>query len=73
MIQNKAPNYDNILEDLENNTFTKDVKASTGNVILFRLKENKYGSFYFPIQPNWHILTAHKKPDSFQFELKYIE
>jgi len=72
MIENKAPDYDNVVSDLEDSQMTRDVRKVNGNTVTCRFKENSYGSFDPPAYPYWHLTTIRRTPNEIEIVMSYI-
>ena len=55
MLQNKAENYDSVVQDIEESNMTTNVKEVNGNTISCELTENTHGTFDVPAYPDWYV------------------
>jgi hypothetical protein len=73
MIQNKAPYYDEVLEELDEKSMVETVSARTGNVIKFCIDSNTYGIFRPPKFPNWYVDSISLQPTDSSYKMRYVE
>jgi len=73
MIQNKAPHYDEVLEELEEDVMTKAVGKINGNTINFKIDSSQMGYFEPPNYSNWGIDYIYYQPNFSTIKMKYVE
>ena len=73
MINNKADNYDNVVQELENQTQTTNVKTVNGNTITFELSQEQFGYINIPAYPNWYVTKIQNVPFGRTVTISHIE
>lgn len=73
MIQNKAPHYDEVLEELEEKSMVETARGTTGNVIKFHIDSKTYGTFRPPRFPNWYVDWISLQPTDSTYKMRYVE